>query len=265
MKHANLTDELQEKASLYAAGGLPTSEELEYVRHLQEEGCETCRREADKLKSLMALLAFSLPERAPSPEIRTRLIQQARNAEVAATGRSVGSSMPRRRWFEWVTGFAAVAATIMLVMVVSTNRRLQQLNGELAERVATLQSQIEQQGVRLATLTSPAVRVVTLAGQGTTREANGRIFWDRAQRRWLLYVKDLPQVAGNLSYQLWFVPTAGNPVSATVFNTDAMGSAAVDIPLPDGLPELKAAAVTTEPAGGLPQPSGAFALLGTTE
>jgi hypothetical protein len=35
-----------------------------------------------------------------------------------------------------------------------------------------------------------------------------------------------------------------------------------EIPVPANIGELKAAAVTTEPAGGLPQPSGSFVLLG---
>ena len=66
----------------------------------------------------------------------------------------------------------------------------------------------------------------------------------------------------SLSYQLWFVPKTGNPVSARVFNTQPNGTAELTIDLPGDLPDLKAAAVTTEPAGGLPQPSGDFALLG---
>ena len=43
--------------------------------------------------------------------------------------------------------------------------------------------------------------------------------------------------------------------------TMANGTVQFDIPGPETV-DLKAAAVTTEPAGGLPQPSGGFALLG---
>jgi hypothetical protein len=52
------------------------------------------------------------------------------------------------------------------------------------------------------------------------------------------------------------------PLSARVFNTDAAGAAMLEIPLPPGAADFMAAAVTTEPAGGLPQPSTAFVLLG---
>jgi anti-sigma-K factor RskA len=95
--------------------------------------------------------------------------------------------------------------------------------------------------------------------------ASGRVFWDQAKRRWFFYAQNLPSVASDKSYQLWFVPVVGDPVSATVFNTDANGGAEIEIDVPPNVTEIKAAAVTTEPAGGLPQPSGEFALLGAVE
>jgi anti-sigma-K factor RskA len=81
------------------------------------------------------------------------------------------------------------------------------------------------------------------------------------QKRWFFYVKDLPPVPGDKSYELWFVPKTGKPVRAVVFNTETNGSSEVEVTVPEGL-DLRAAAVTTEPAGGTDQPTGAFALLG---
>lgn len=72
----------------------------------------------------------------------------------------------------------------------------------------------------------------------------------------------MPPVTADKSYQLWFVPKSGPPISASVFNTNSNGSLGIEIPVPDTVTDLKAAAVTTKPAGGLPAPSGAFALLG---
>ena len=81
------------------------------------------------------------------------------------------------------------------------------------------------------------------------------------QKRWFFYVKDLPPVPADKSYELWFVPKTGTPVRAVVFNTETNGSSEVEVTVPEGL-DLRAAAVTTEPAGGTDQPTGAFALLG---
>jgi len=111
-------------------------------------------------------------------------------------------------------------------------------------------------------LVEAGVRVVDLAGQGTNVQASGRVFWDQQRKRWFVYIRDLPPVPADKSYQLWFVPKSGDPVSAEVFNTASNGSVQIEIDVPANVGDLKAAAVTTEPAGGLPKPSGPFSLLG---
>ena len=258
MKHAELTDDLQERASLYAAGAMPENERREYAQHLEEERCPVCTKEVDELQSLMSLFAFSTPLQSPSPAIRERLLDQAR---ASAPGRAAVMAH-RRSWFGRVAALGAVAATALLVLTVNQNLQLRRLSDSLRTRITELESQLSEQRVLLASLTSADVRIINLAGQGTTPAANGRIFWDQPARRWRVYVHNLPPVPADRSYQLWFVPRTGNPISASVFNTETDGSAMVDIPGPDNVVMLAAAAVTTEPAGGLPQPSGPFALLG---
>jgi hypothetical protein len=102
---------------------------------------------------------------------------------------------------------------------------------------------------------------VPLAGQGLNVQASARIFWDQPNKKWFLYVRNLPRVPANESYELWFLPKSGNPLRAAVFNTEGSGAAELEIDVPPGV-DLRAAAVTTEPAGGLDLPSGPFALLG---
>src|SRR5439155_27376699 len=66
MKHTELTEELQERASLYAAGAMTDSEKLEYLRHLEDDQCAVCRAEVDELQSAISLLAFTVPAASPS-------------------------------------------------------------------------------------------------------------------------------------------------------------------------------------------------------
>src|SRR5213593_5116787 len=149
MKHAELTDDLQERASLYAAGAMPDSERREYAQHLEEERCPVCRREVDELQATMSLLAFSTPLQSPSPAIRERLLDQAR---ASAPGPAAVTAR-RRRWFERVAVFAAVAATALLVLTVNQNVQLRRLSDSLMTRIAQLESQLSEQRVLLASLT----------------------------------------------------------------------------------------------------------------
>jgi len=259
VKHVHLTEELLEKASLFAAGALPEDERREYVRHLEEDDCAVCRNEARELQTAANFLSLHVPLETPSPRVKERLMERVRSSAMVMP-------MPKpRRWLEWTAGLAAAAASVALVFVLNDNAQLRRLTDSLNSRVAQLESLLSGQRARLAALSSPSVRVVNLAGQGANTGASGRVFWDQARRRWFFYAQNLPSVASDKSYQLWFVPVNGNPVSATVFNTDANGSADIEIDVPVNVTEIKAAAVTTEPAGGLPQPSGAFALLGAVE
>jgi hypothetical protein len=144
------------------------------------------------------------------------------------------------------------------------NRDLRRQADELASRLAKAEVELAQQRTLVALVTSPENRIIDLAGQGENVRARGRIISDG--QRWLVYVSNLPKLPADKVYQLWFVPKSGPPVSATVFNTEANGSRETEVPLPPGLPDLKAAAVTIEPAPGVPQPTAtSFTLLGATE
>jgi anti-sigma-K factor RskA len=257
MKHRELTDDLQERASLYAAGAMTDSERLEYARHLEEDQCAVCQAEVKERQSAISFLAFTVPPSSPSPRVKVRLMEQARNAAPV-----VEESQPRLRWIQWATALAAVASIAIAFLLLRANNDLRQEADLLRSRVAQLEVQLAEQRSTVALLTSAGVRVVDLAGQGTTVQASGRIFWDQQQKRWLFSVRNLPPAAADKSYQLWFVPRSGNPTSAHVFDTAADGSFSAEVPVPYGITDLKAAAVTTEPRGGLPQPTGAFALLG---
>lgn len=259
MKHLQLTDDLQETASIYAAGAMPEDERKTYKRHLEEDGCDLCLAEVRELQAAMHAFAMDLPESSPSPTVKMRLMAQA---ELSASMRGL-QNRPEPRGFEWMAWLVSAAATSALIAVLFLNSGLRDKVGSLSTRVAELESQMLGQRTTLAALTSPRVRVLNLAGQGATPQAGARVFWNETNHKWLFYVEDLPPVSKDRTYQLWFVTKKGDKVSAGVFNTNTDGSATIEIPIPGDIGELQATAVTTEPAGGLPQPSGKFVLLGT--
>ena len=257
MRHTELTDDLQERASLYAAGAMTDSERLEYARHLDEDQCSVCQAEVKELQSAMSMLAFSVPSSSPSATVKVRLMQQARQTVPVSQPRPAGF-----RWLQWTTAIIALTSVAVALSLMRTNTELRRETDALKSRIARLEVQLGEQQTIIATLTRAGVRVVDLAGQGTNTQASGRIFWDQSRKQWLFSVRNLPPAPADKSYQLWFVPKKGSPISARVFNTEADGSITVEVPVPDNVTDLNAAAVTTEPFGGQPRPTGPFALLG---
>ncbi|MGA9632039.1 MAG: anti-sigma factor, partial [Candidatus Acidiferrales bacterium] len=64
------------------------------------------------------------------------------------------------------------------------------------------------------------------------------------------------------SYQLWVIPANGKPISAGVFSAASGERMMMMSKVPEGV-DAKAFAVTLEPAGGMPHPTGPMVLMGS--
>ena len=73
MKHAALTDEVVERAALYALGALTQIEAQAFEDHLAE-GCDICRGELDEYHLAVEGLALATPDAEPSSAVRSRLL-----------------------------------------------------------------------------------------------------------------------------------------------------------------------------------------------
>ena len=257
MKHLQSNSELQEKALLYAIGALPEEERRDYVRHLEEDDCKVCVAESLEFQNVAQTLAIDVPAQTPSAAVKARLMAQVR-AESSTAPRP--QDRPQRKAWQWIGWPVAAAAAAALVITLNLNVGLRRQVDALATRVTQLEGEVSSNQEKMVALTEG--RVIDLAGQGSAPQARGRIFWDQTARVWRVYLRNLPPVSADKAYQLWFVPQKGNPLSAQVFNTQPDGRVMLEFQLPPGATALMAAAVTTEPAGGLPQPTGAFVLAG---
>ena len=80
MKHAALTDEVVERAALYALGALTQIEAQAFEDHLAD-GCEVCRGELDEYHFAVEALAVATPDAEPSPALRERLLASIAGAQ----------------------------------------------------------------------------------------------------------------------------------------------------------------------------------------
>jgi hypothetical protein len=108
-------------------------------------------------------------------------------------------------------------------------------------------------------IVSPRTRIIAMIGVETP-QANAKVVWDTNAQQWAIYIFDLPAPPSDKDYQLWYVTKTAN-ISAAVFRTDEQGRTVLKLTLPpDALADLAATAVTLEPRGGSPQPTGKFYL-----
>jgi anti-sigma-K factor RskA len=99
--------ELHDLAAAYALNALDPEDRWTYERHL--DGCERCRNEVARLRETASELAYVAEGPAPPPELRDRILREAR------AGKPAEVAPLRRRWLFPVTAVAAVAASVAAV------------------------------------------------------------------------------------------------------------------------------------------------------
>jgi len=123
---------------------------------------------------------------------------------------------------------------------------------DLSKEMAAWRAQVDD-------IVSPRTRIIAMVGDETP-QANAKVVWDTNGRQWSIYIFDLPAPPSDKDYQLWYV-TQNAKISAAVFRTNEQGRSVLKLTLPpEALVGLAATAVTLEPRGGSPQPTGKFYL-----
>lgn len=255
------------------------------------DGCESCRLELAALRATAAQLAFASPH-APEPvpgsrdRIRSRLTARAA-ADAKVRGLSVarinGPDLSTREYrairtrinvlawrrAEWLAVAAGALLIIGVGVMASVLRDRENLRDALAGVTASTQrSQRSSDSLRalvmykdslIAGITGRDVAMVQLTSSAA-RAPNAMMFWDHSRNGWTLIAHNLPMPRAGRTYQLWLVtPTA--KISAGTFMPDN-GEAMVRATYALARDSLRAVAVTDEPAGGMPQPTGQFVVIG---
>lgn len=250
----------------YALGVLEGEEKRAVEEHMKT--CPECRRKLEQARARVALLALAAPPAEPSAAVKERLLRQ-----VASQRAVVTPAPPRQRagFWGWAGPILAAAVVVLAIVIALLAGRTHHLR----QRVRALESEHRQELARqsqqaagiaraqaiLGVLTSPDTLKVTLVAAPQHLVPQGKAFYN-PQRGLVFYAAGLKQLPSNRTYQLWLVPTQGKPISAGIFETDPHGNGEILLPsLPRGV-SAKAFAVTVEPAGGEPQPTGNKVLVG---
>jgi anti-sigma-K factor RskA len=208
----------------YALDALDENERREYERHLS--GCESCREELASFRETAGALALAVESPAPPPELRERILREARNGAKVVPLRS-------RRPFQLTAGLAAAAACLAIGLGLWATSLARSLDREREARAELA-----------ALIADPAARSVPIA------EAGGRLVLGRDGRAALLVGRLRPAPRGR-TYEIWVIAD-GKARPAGLFDASGGRDAAV---LDRRVPGGAAVAVTLEAAGGADQPT----------
>jgi anti-sigma-K factor RskA len=139
----------------------------------------------------------------------------------------------------------------------------EQRERERVERVvATLQGELGELDATLRQLSAPQVRLVRLAGLPPSPGAKANLLWNPAAQVGVLLTAGLRPIPPDRVYELWAF-AGKEPVPAGIFEVDEAGHAYLRLAPPPRAKRYDKFAVTVEPAGGVPTPTGPIHLLGS--
>lgn len=176
-----------------------------------------------------------------------------------------------RFWKRMLTGLAAAAVILTGAGIIELWRGRDTRGATAAAAVATsaiathdtlfrtvldLRDELARRDSLIAALRDPRTRVVDLASYAPPTPP-GRAFWDQRHQHLMLSIDGMKPPTPGHTYQLWvFARGRSRPISAGTFVPDSTGRAAMTMAVPVESDRLRRVAITEEPMGGSPVPTG---------
>jgi len=191
--------------------------------------------------------------------------QRAVDAEVkkALPPQKRQRSFPGGNLLALAASIAFIATAIQLARVTSDRNSLR---NQVATRPAppvpqdSANAPATEKEALIAAMAGPDVKIVPLSTKGAA--GMGRVFWNRSSNDWTMVVYTMRPPKPGMTYQVWLV-TDSAKISAGTFKPDSNGHAFMQAKYALDRNALKAVAVTEEPAGGMPSPTGPIVVSGS--
>jgi anti-sigma-K factor RskA len=246
-----------EDFDLYALGALDGEEKQAFEAHVG--ACSACKQELAAAQQRTSLLGLAAPPAVPRPQVKSDLMAKVKAERAASAGPVVPVAPKKIRWglrfslgFGFATAVLAFATFELLKLDLQRGKEIEQLQARVSEDSAALQAMGQVSG-------APDTAVITLLQQAGGPPGQAHVLYN-ARMGLAVYSGQIAPAPAGKSYQLWLVPANGSPVDAGLVEANQQNGAVV-VHLSPGV-AAKAFAVTLEPEGGRPQPTGPKVLVG---
>lgn len=216
-------------------------DEVDFVEsHL--EGCERCRALVDEARATRDALLMAPPLATPPAALRARVLARIAD-EIAATNQP--QRQPSQAQQPQPQASEGGFQRFMRSMLGGGDREERQAEKLLHE-----------------VLSNPESVVWKVGGTENAPGASGKLVGSPDLREAVLVVSGLDQPPQGHEYQVWFL-RGGTPVPNSLFKVDRRGRATSIVHVTAPLPDFDTVAVTPEPLGGSPGPTGPIVLAGS--
>jgi Anti-sigma-K factor rskA len=256
-------EKIIELVYLYITDSMDENELAELTGAFQAEP-ERVRNIYVKISGLNLLLPTAGILEIPSSSVKEKIMS-------AISKKDLSSDYKIVKPFElnFMMRLAYGLAVICLVISLIIGYNYSELNRKSVfqeKRIEELTDILVQNEALLDVLNSKNVRLASMNGLDIVPQSYGKIIWSEDNKSAILQISKLPTINTDKDYQLWAIES-GKPVSWGIFSISADS-----INLFFRLEQVKvvtkeninAFAVTLEPKGGVPQPTGKMYLLGKT-
>src|SRR5215510_633275 len=268
-------NKVKEIAPLYVIGALDDKTAQDVEAWLQSATPQQLRVIA-RWRDVAALLPQALPLQSPPDYLKERLLNRIAEGSQqtpieTAVEESTSEEMPEpaekkvllvvqpRRSESRTAHWLLIAATALLAFTagyqLKQNTDLARERDNVALERDDLSKEMAIWRRHVDDIVSPRTRIIAMVGDEAP-QANAKVIWDTSAQQWDIYIFDLPAPPSDKVYQLWYVTQNAKDGGADL-RTNEQGRFVLKLTLPpEALVGLAATAVTLEPRGGSPQPTG---------
>lgn len=285
----NTQERYEELLAGFVLGTLTRSELVEF-HALKDRGLPAGAMSIEEAQMLLAELPEALHSPVPSPKLKEKIMAKA-FVETPPEADLIPFPNIRHSTFDIRNraGLPALAwAAILLLALTNAGMFVQTLRLHNQFKDVALQNQKLRKDIAVASnqsddvkkiktelarvklelahqndmnemLTNPTVQVSNM--KGTKTDCRARVYYDPDARIVLVCSSSLPNLAPNKDYQLWAM-VGGKPVSVGVLKTRKGNAFQLNVSPSVPLDQAKTFAISMEPAGGMPKPTGEIVFAG---
>lgn len=247
-----VNEHVDDLVDAYALGALEPAEVDEVERHLAT--CPQCRALAQEARRRAELLWYAAPPATPPASLRARLMARiaqekaATSGDVAGATPSAGVTAERTPDAEEAPASAPTRGPLQ--------RLAQALRGEPAPETRVASDLLRD------LLADPQSVIWSIAGTAEAPQASARFVVSHNRRDGVIVTNGLDRPGSGKLYQVWLL-RGGQPVPNALFMVNRTGIGAGVVHANDPWGDFDTIAITPEPVGGSPAPTGPIVLAGS--